>query len=87
MPLAQWIESGYQMSFRIRLDDPRLLPELVDTLRRAECEARVVDDEVAVGVPRASSLAQAERELTIHVAVWRARYPDCRAAIVGREPA
>lgn len=71
------------MSFRIRLDDSRLLPELVDTLLRAECLARRVSEtEVDVSVPHAPSPEQAERELRLYLSLWDTRYPDSGAELV-----
>jgi hypothetical protein len=70
------------MAFRVRLDDPTCLPDLVDTLRRAECEAAMSGDVVEVAIPRAPSRAQAGRELRIYLAVWQAQHPETRATLL-----
>lgn len=71
------------MRFLVRLHTPLRLSELVDTLSRAECEVvELENDELAVDVPRAPSVDQAERELKIYLALWRAQYPEARAELL-----
>jgi hypothetical protein len=72
-----------KMRFRVRLHTPLRLPELVDTLTRAECSVRELGPaEIAVDVPRAPTAEQAERELEIYLALWRAQHPEGRAVLV-----
>jgi hypothetical protein len=71
------------MRFRVLLHAPERLPELVDTLTRAECCVREVGAaELAVDVPRAPDAGQAERELKIYLALWHAQHPEARAELV-----
>jgi hypothetical protein len=70
------------LRFRVHLGASDLLPELVDTLERAECLVRELGlVELAVDVPRAPSADQAERELKIYLALWHARHPDAHAVL------
>ena len=69
---------------KIRLDHPSSLEDLRDFLRRAGCVADPADPEtLEVSVARAPSSEQERRELEIYLAVWRARFPDAGADLVG----
>ena len=68
---------------KIQLDQAASLEDLCDVLRRAGCVAEPVGpDTLEVTVPRAPSREQERRELEIYLAVWRARFPEARAAFV-----
>jgi hypothetical protein len=74
------------LRFRVHLQAPAWLPELVDTLTRAECSVRELGPaELAVDVPRAPSLDQAGRELKIYLALWHAQHPDAGAVLLQPE--
>jgi hypothetical protein len=70
------------LRFRITLEDPARLAELADALARTECAVEELGPaELAVDVPRAPSAEQAERELRIYLALWRAQHPAARAEL------
>jgi hypothetical protein len=76
----------WKMRFRVHLHAPARLPELVDTLLRAECAVRELGPaQLAVDVPRAASAEQAERELKIYLALWHAQHPEARAVLLPAE--
>lgn len=54
-----------------------LTEDLLDFLRRAECRAeRMGEDRIEVYVPRAPSVEQARREVSLYLATWRAWHPS-----------
>jgi hypothetical protein len=62
---------------RIRVSDRRLLRDLLDLFRRAECVAEQASaDTIEVYVPRAPSPEQARREVEVYLSTWQARHPD-----------
>ena len=65
---------------RVRLSDPAFVQDLISYLRSTECLAEQTGvDAVEVEVPRAPSAEQAERELTVYLAAWRAMHPGVHA--------
>jgi hypothetical protein len=68
---------------RIRLSDRRLLRDLLDLFRRAECVAEQTSaDSIEVYVPRAPTHDQARREVEVNLATWQARHPEATAELL-----
>jgi hypothetical protein len=62
---------------RIRISDPELLDDLVESLRRANCPVEVTGSET-LDVESPSSLLtseQARQEIAFYLAVWQVRHP------------
>ena len=74
----------FAADMKIAIDPPELLDDLLETLRRAGCDA----EKIAPGVIEAGSPApflthhQARREIGFYLAVWRARHGDARAHLL-----
>lgn len=63
--------------------DPEAREELLEFLRRANCEARVEDDgSVSVMVPDALGEEQARLEVDLYLKAWQASRPDFDAHIL-----
>ena len=62
---------------------PDAREELIEFLRRANCEARVEDDgSVSVVVPGALGEEQARLEVDLYLKAWQASRPDVDAHIL-----
>jgi hypothetical protein len=60
----------------IEISNPRLLQDLLDFLRRAECVAEQTGrNRLEVYVPRAPTEEAGRREVELYLATWRARHP------------
>jgi len=56
---------------------PEALEELLQFLRRADCEAEAEDDStVVVSVPAALGEEQARMEVDLYLKAWQASHPD-----------
>jgi hypothetical protein len=70
-------------ALRIRISDRRLLREVLDLFRRAECIAEQASaDSIEVYVPRAPSPDQARREVEVYLSTWQARHPEATAELL-----
>lgn len=68
---------------RIRVSDRRLLRDLLDLFRRADCVAEQASaDSIEVYVPRAPTHEQARREVEVYLATWQARHPEATAELL-----
>jgi hypothetical protein len=74
---------------KIRINDPSLLDELVQHLRRSGCVAAPSDVQahgdgalVEVDVPAALDDEQARMELELYLRVWEATHPDGAAHLI-----
>ena len=66
--------------------NPDAREELLEFLRRAECEARADGDEaVIVEVPDAGE-DQARLEVDLYLKAWQASHPRCRGSSCSRFP-
>jgi hypothetical protein len=62
---------------------PEAREELLEFLRRANCEARVEDDgSVIVEVPDALGEEQARLEVDLYLKAWQASRPDVEAHLI-----
>jgi hypothetical protein len=62
---------------RIRLTNPALVPELRQHFERSGfITNRLGDEAIDVWRPDAPSKEQSQREVEVHLAVWRTRHPD-----------
>jgi hypothetical protein len=69
---------------RIRISEPRLLPQLLESLRRGDCLALPVDDATCEVVHEdARDEREARVELQFFVRAWAGAHPDVRAELVG----
>ncbi|MGH3004643.1 MAG: hypothetical protein ACRDOS_01825 [Gaiellaceae bacterium] len=69
---------------RIRISDPELLDDLVESLRRANCPVEVTGPET-LEVDSPSSLLtteQARQEIGFYLAVWQVRNPGAHVIFV-----
>ena len=69
---------------RIRISDPRLLDDLVESLRRANCPVEVTGTET-LDVESPSPLLtpeQARQEIGFYLAVWQVRHPDVHVMLL-----
>ena len=68
---------------RIQISDPRLMRDLLDFLRRAECIAEQASRDIFdVFVPRALDERQAREEVKVYLMTWMARHAGARAEFV-----
>jgi hypothetical protein len=67
---------------RIRLNNPALIGDLVDFLRRNDCEAVPMGrDMVAVSLSHALPYDAARLELDFHLGDWALRHDDVNAVV------
>jgi hypothetical protein len=69
---------------RIRISDPELLDDLVESLRRANCPVEVTGLET-LAVESPSPLLtpeQARQEIGFYLAVWQVRHPDAHVLLL-----
>ncbi|MGH3032365.1 MAG: hypothetical protein ACRDNE_16700 [Gaiellaceae bacterium] len=69
---------------RIRISDPGLLDDLVESLRRANCPVEVTGPET-LDVESPSPLLtseQARQEIGFYLAVWQVRHPGAHVIFV-----
>jgi hypothetical protein len=68
---------------RVRISDPQLLPQLIESLLRGECAARPVDETTCEVVhASASDDREARIELTFFLRAWAGQHADVRAELV-----
>jgi hypothetical protein len=61
---------------KVHVSDSSYLVDLVDNLIRGGCVPRTVDDEtVEVVHPDASTVDEAQKELTFFLRAWQSRHP------------
>jgi hypothetical protein len=69
---------------RVQVSEPRLLPQLVDSLLRSDCVATRVDDRTfEVLHADAHDEHEARVELLFFLRAWANGHPDVRAELVG----
>lgn len=69
---------------RIRVSEPRLLPHLIESLRRGDAVPTPVDDMTCeVAYPVAADEHEARVELTFFLRAWLGQHPGGRAELVG----
>jgi hypothetical protein len=63
---------------RVRINEPGLLSDLVDTLSRACCHVERIDENsIEIGSPSPILTPdQARKEIRLYLVLWRARHPD-----------
>jgi hypothetical protein len=68
---------------RVRISEPGLLSDLVDTLSRACCHVeRVGEDEIEIGSPSPILTPdQARQEIGLYLVLWRAKHPDVHVTV------
>jgi hypothetical protein len=68
---------------RVRISEPGLLDDLVDTLSRACCRVeRFGEDGIEIGSPSPIlTLDQARQEIGLYLVLWRAKHPDVRVTV------
>jgi hypothetical protein len=71
------LEMRVACGMRIRISDPELLDDLVESLRRANCPVQVTGPEtLEVDSPSPLLTAeQARKEIAFYLAVWQVRHP------------
>ena len=68
---------------RIRISEPRLLPQLIDSLVRADCLARLVDEATCEVVhPFASDEREMWTELRFFLRAWEGKVGGVRTELV-----
>lgn len=68
---------------RIRLNNPALIGDLVDFLRRNECEAVPMGrDLVVVSLSHTLPYDAARLELDVHLGDWALRHADANAVVL-----
>jgi hypothetical protein len=68
---------------RIRVSEPTLLPELVESLARGECAAHAIDATTCeVRYDAAADDREAKIELTFFLRAWAAQRSNVRAELV-----
>jgi hypothetical protein len=68
---------------RVRVSDPRLVSDLLDFLRGADCEAiRLGRTMVAVAIAQPLPYETARMELDFRLGEWRERHADAHAHVV-----
>lgn len=67
---------------RVRLSHPHLIPDLEQQFERSGFRTkRLSEDTLCVRRADAPSKEQAEREIELHLAIWRATYPGVAAVV------
>ena len=68
---------------RVRISEPGLLSDLVDTLSRACCHVeRFSEDGIEIGSPSPILTPdQARQEIGLYLVLWRAKHPDVRVTV------
>lgn len=68
---------------RIRISDPRLLPQLVESLVRGGCVPSALDAETCeVWHPLAFDESEARTELTFFLRAWSRQHADVRTELL-----
>jgi hypothetical protein len=72
------------MRIQLRLSEPELVDDLLDYLRRRDCEGTVVRQGVIeVALPHELNEKQARLELDLYLRVWQSLHPDSEIETVG----
>ena len=72
------------MRIQLRLNEPELVDDLLDYLRRRECEGTEVRQGVIeVALPHELSDKQAWMELDLYLRVWQSLHPESEIETVG----
>ncbi len=72
------------MPMRVRLSQPRLLAELVESFNRNDCVAHRADDETcAVVHVHANDPAEAWTEVAFFLRAWQQQHPGVTAVMTG----
>jgi hypothetical protein len=83
--LDKWLDitqSEQKGDMRIEVH-PEAREELLEFLRRAECEVHVEDDgAIVVEVPNALGEEQARLEVDLYLKAWQASRPDVEAHLI-----
>jgi|Tabmets5t2r1_1033131.scaffolds.fasta_scaffold46768_2 hypothetical protein len=68
---------------RVRVSDPQLVSDLLDFLKRADCDAiQLGQNMVAVALARALPYETARMELDFRLSEWRARHSGAHAHVI-----
>jgi hypothetical protein len=69
---------------RIRINDPALLDDLVESLRRSNCPVEVTGPETLVVESPSPLLTseQARQEIGFYLAVWQVRHPEVHVLLL-----
>lgn len=71
-------------TMRVRISEPGLMTNLVESLQRGDClSAPVAEDECQVVHPFALDELEARVELMFFLRAWAISYPDVRVELVG----
>jgi hypothetical protein len=72
------------MPMEVRVSEPRLLPDLIDSFLRNDCVAhRVGDDACSVVHVHAVDAAEAWLEVSFFVGAWQTRHEGVTASLSG----
>jgi hypothetical protein len=68
---------------RVRISEPELLGDLVESLSRASCRVeRFGEDEIEIGSPSPLLTPdQARKEIGLYLVLWRVKHPGVRMTI------
>jgi hypothetical protein len=68
---------------RVRISEPTLLDDLVDSLARASCPVRPLsEDSVEIGSPSALLTPdQARKEIGLYLVLWRVKHPGVHLTV------
>jgi hypothetical protein len=68
---------------RVRINEPGLLTDLVETLSRACCHVERVDENgIEIGSPSPILTPdQARKEIGLYLILWRAKHPDVHLTV------
>jgi hypothetical protein len=68
---------------RVRISEPGLLSDLVDSLSRASCHVeRFGEDGIEIGSPSPLLTPdQARKEIGLYLVLWRVKHPNVRVTV------
>jgi hypothetical protein len=72
---------------QIKIDQKGLVRDLVESLRRLDLPAIMLDEQTAMAEVPGVSPEQGTRALRVYLTVWEARHPGCSVRVTSaREP-
>jgi len=83
-PCWETMKGTFICGMKIRVSDPRLVDDLLESLRRAHCDVEVTGPAtIAISSPsRLLTAEQARREIGFYLAVWLVRHPGTRVVVL-----
>lgn len=76
-----------KVHMRVRIDDPRLSPDLLEFLERATCVADCPEKGlIDVDVPTAHDPTQARTHVALFLAAWQALHPHAHPRLIDTPP-